>query len=758
MEYLSQFEELFKDIASPTERGMNKIHSSLNDILNTHFFDNIKENDNILSVRIRFFDVPGVLQVVDYTKKNHEVNWLRRQSTYEESSSASFFYPSFLTIRKDDMGNPKLWDDIPIILIVYSTLAEPEHVFIPKNASDDQKVKFFNKNGTHYQLVQINKKKDAKPEFSADFSLFKEYIINFFNRNDLSNLNTNIQTNFKDSTIPKIKDLMKEMPEIKSLMKRRKGKILYAYFIPIIYSGKMVAHMTITASYGNGEIISLKDIERGRKRVGFISYLFSAAIAQSNQEESRPLPYFKTQSIKLWWPHGVNIEDPKNKDKILEYLNNLPISDDYGINNVLKAGYDALVENVLLPLGDPAIATTILEQILLPLLKALFKGDIKLQTSLEDLLKAALDSQGNLKNIPQYRQHFIHSFHVFLTGLRLFCSKGVNLDRLLEEITIKGSEGENIKTIQIDLLKAWFIAAIFHDISYVFANVENWVNEAVNKIVFTERDNTYKNNQVWVRHQISNLFRVKNYHSSFQKLITIIQSFSPEKVEKDDGNNAPQEIIPEHLFGKTLGDLEKENKKADHGVLSAILLLSLTQKYWNEPWLLLAADAIACHSSLWKYDKKKEDHCPVYFDNIRGGNWGKNILRDLLIISDTIQQWGRSESDEAQRLFFIQLDEWNEDDSKIRIKILYELLPDKKKNLKKPVTEEDDKNLVEAFAENWGIIKKEKSTIERNICCPNISIALRLKINSSDHELLSRIKNDAKTDFDQNIHYDIEMS
>ena len=93
-----------------------------------------------------------------------------------------------------------------------------------------------------------------------------------------------------------------------------------------------------------------------------------------------------------------------------------------------------------------------------------------------DVLYAALNFEPALKHIESYREHFIHCFHTFCIGFWLLCLKNNN-----EYVFINDFAQRDV------LLKAWFIAAIFHDIGIPIQKAGEYL-ESLSKVVIDQEN------------------------------------------------------------------------------------------------------------------------------------------------------------------------------------------------------------------------------------------------------------------------------
>ena len=725
------------DIETNVETYMKKIRGKMGNILRIIFTKHLK-SDEILSIRTRFFDMQGSLQNADY-KHGKKVDWATRQATYEMNSPASFFYPPIEALKNNK---------IPIALIAYYEQKKTKGKE-PPHKSLLMFDKLLELRAEHISIVTGDIiEKIGPPNFHGNvdnesyvksflkqIKPFKDYHQKHFSGGK-EITDESLYNNFCISTIPKIKEMF-----------GKETKRVYAYFIPVIFAETLVAHLTIISKTPLEEQRRL-NLKKTYDLIGFSSHLLSSSVANLNLTNSKYKTYFDTQSPLLW--HSDNKDRSNIEADILQYLSGENKILTVKQKKILVKGYLTLVDNAFLPTGELVISEKILENIIKPLLESFcpVASNEKIVNRLLYILKIALDNQNNLKNIPQYRQHFIHSFHVFLTGIRLLSSGENTLQKCCDNM----NKINKIKITKNNFIKAWFFTSIFHDISYAIANLEGWVNEAVIKTVFFNRDNKEKH-KIWARHQIANLFRFEDYNESLLQLINLIMLYSPKNAETN-------KVFFQELYEKTMGPYDKD-RKSDHGILSAIMFLNATKEGWEKfKWIKFAADAMACHNSLWENSNKDNEENKsteenrktsfIYFNKDECEREGRNVLRDLLIISDSIQQWGRTESEVAQRIFSIKLSRWFEDKNCVTITMSYELEEDIRKYLKEDNYQLDLKEInkidkekekyklknVYYFIKKWLDIQNDSETIEACTSLTDKPITLELKIKTKDYDLL----------------------
>lgn len=212
--------------------------------------------------------------------------------------------------------------------------------------------------------------------------------------------------------------------------------------------------------------------------------------------------------------------------------------------------------------------------------------------------------EGTLQSIADYRDHFIHPFHVFGLGyiiLNQWRKKGIT------PLIFPGKTDENLN------LKTWLITSIYHDVGYPAEKLEVLVRDFFKASVGRE----------------------------------MVSQFDWSSVLLADDNIKHIDKLTE-LFAKKAGEQNKANeferwfhkrllKEHDHGVLTALMLCS--NEGWKEDdldnFVYEAALAIALHS--WKRSSSEP---------LEEFDLGKLAVEDFplaffLSYCDSAQEWGR---------------------------------------------------------------------------------------------------------------------
>lgn len=227
--------------------------------------------------------------------------------------------------------------------------------------------------------------------------------------------------------------------------------------------------------------------------------------------------------------------------------------------------------------------------------------------------------EGALQSIADYRDHFIHPFHVFCLGY------------LIYDQWIKEFKENKIKRIPLDLtenpdpdynLTVWFIASIYHDVGFPSEKPDVLIHDFFKTTAGGELRSQFD----WSSIILAN---------DNIKHIDILSSLFTEKIcPKNAQNDINQKEVSrrfEKWFHKRL--LEDH----DHGVLTALMSLNQgwkTEKQWNMAYE--AALAISLHS--YRCNDKGEESLDFNIGQLPVEDFP---LAFFLSYCDCAQEWGR---------------------------------------------------------------------------------------------------------------------
>jgi hypothetical protein len=255
------------------------------------------------------------------------------------------------------------------------------------------------------------------------------------------------------------------------------------------------------------------------------------------------------------------------------------------------------------------------------------------------IFKNAQDFEPILQNILGYRDHFIHSFNVFLLGYYII--------NRLKEI----NPDFNFKTNNYNL--TWMLASTFHDVAYPIETMDDWLNQLLEKFLGI-RPNFY--------HNIMQLLPLS--YGYFLQMISS-QHKSPHPLTLKES----LEEIDFPLFHKINAGLIEKN----HGVLGALMLAHLLATKENkngDAWDFLINNLPACHA--------------VCMHNLKSIDieFSRHPFAFLLVLCDELQDEGRpSKHPNQDTIRFINIDIIDASLPKVQIKI--EITKARKKSLKK---------------------------------------------------------------------------
>jgi hypothetical protein len=240
-----------------------------------------------------------------------------------------------------------------------------------------------------------------------------------------------------------------------------------------------------------------------------------------------------------------------------------------------------------------------------------------------------------LYRIEKYRDHFMHQFHVFISGYIIIYSYGIeffqdSLNQLHKRDIIKFYDEEAKKQTttltfsKIDVIRVWALAALFHDCGYVFQKLGKGVEEFSEKVLGS---------------------KLRAYFFWDDTIFTAKGTNIPTEIEKMCHYFTPCHLSSNFdqlsLFKILLQEGITNN---DHGVISAIILL---QKHKGDKvgfpdvplinhLIYIASLAISTHNSNVFMQIKKQGVNKICLR--------KNPIAFLLSYCDQSQEWGRKRS------------------------------------------------------------------------------------------------------------------
>jgi hypothetical protein len=227
-----------------------------------------------------------------------------------------------------------------------------------------------------------------------------------------------------------------------------------------------------------------------------------------------------------------------------------------------------------------------------------------------------------LFGLNDYRDHFVHQFHVFISGYIIINEFGI--DSLMKIIKknkeyILGKKEFSHEISKSDVLRMWFVAASYHDYAYIFEKIEEELNSFFKDVLgysFTVKFN-------WEQLLTRNT-KFPDYLNQF------INLFDSEKGTKQDIVNRQNILRRNYLDSIIINH--------DHGVLSALLLADYTKDLNEKRFYeyMCAALAISLHNKSVFKDLTEQNQ--VLFESFP--------IAFLLAYCDTAQTFGRLEGKE----------------------------------------------------------------------------------------------------------------
>lgn len=232
-----------------------------------------------------------------------------------------------------------------------------------------------------------------------------------------------------------------------------------------------------------------------------------------------------------------------------------------------------------------------------------------------------------LYKIDNYRDHLMHQFHVFVLGYILIHRLGIEeLRRCLktrEDSSSRAHDGAG-EFSDLDILRIWVLAALFHDCGYPFEKLPTAFE------VFSER--------ILMRRMPSH-YSWETYILDDQNVRNILSGISKRYLPCPRGGSNYCSV---ELFGDLLKKAVIQN---DHGAISALILMQQYLHFENgfkkvpliDEIMNAAAFAIAIHSKSKHIKTNNQCVC-----------MGLNPIAFILAYCDNAQEWGRKAKESAE--------------------------------------------------------------------------------------------------------------
>jgi hypothetical protein len=271
--------------------------------------------------------------------------------------------------------------------------------------------------------------------------------------------------------------------------------------------------------------------------------------------------------------------------------------------------------NMSLNIQESDITSTILSLIEKELKK------LSLTSNLKVFKDFKLFNNEILKEVPYYRDHFIHQFVVYLLGSYIiFKMKYLSPKDTIFSHCYKDEKNNEVQ-IEENIEKLWFLTAMFHDISYPFAKTSEWYHKMLSKFIPVDEDKKIDFQSEILKYifltcgqmHLENIDRLVKFH---------------RRMGREDKNL--RDII--------LDDVDKHG--IDHAVLSALVVMSEDIDSIEQE---ICGSSVIFHNRIYasgKVDKMDFIAHPLSF---------------LLIFCDFLHEWGRKENPDYSKAVFHQL-------------------------------------------------------------------------------------------------------
>ena len=239
-----------------------------------------------------------------------------------------------------------------------------------------------------------------------------------------------------------------------------------------------------------------------------------------------------------------------------------------------------------------------------------------------------------------YRDHFMHQFHVFVSGYIVLHFVGV--DKITKILNDNYMLGRGRRLSDVNTLRIWFLASFFHDNCYILTDFDSNISRFLTDILQypTNKDKREEDPERFKFKVDLRWGQLGEKESGFLEEITSIAAYLVQ-----EGRNA------DHV--KLCAEVFRAMTQRDHGVLSALVMLqtmSQADKLGDVNYGVeksIASAAISLHTStMFSHAKSQmgnsDKDCFFHFE--------MSPIKFLLSYCDFAQEWGRRRQDpELQR-------------------------------------------------------------------------------------------------------------
>lgn len=296
---------------------------------------------------------------------------------------------------------------------------------------------------------------------------------------------------------------------------------------------------------------------------------------------------------------------------------------------------------------------------------------------------------------PRYRDHFIHQFQVFLSGLPI-------IEEFYDDIHATysskfGGEAE----INADF--SWLLAATFHDIGYIVQKFDTGLNSFFKEFLDVQN--------IPINIDLGKLLLERNFQDYIDKLTSLYLTLYDDKTDnwRYTGLHRIDHDLRKLLTSKCISD-------RNHGLISSLILLDRiehsevaksTEGYGNRLFssvIMPAGLSIALHDSKIFCDPKIS---PIEFK--------KDPLTFILIYCDTIQEWGRpiNAAGTGNNEYMPQLTEFSITKDRVCATLTYEKIQEFNLNGQKTTTYDEKEREIRTVL---GKLKSSETIFEIKLC------------------------------------------
>lgn len=382
---------------------------------------------------------------------------------------------------------------------------------------------------------------------------------------------------------------------------------LALFGIPIIKGDKIFGVLRI-------DLYEKKEFEKG-----FISTINSEAIKNSQFYLNRITQLIVDQSTKD--ASEQSYRKLYKGTKILEALKKL--NKKQSINSKNKAILKAIIHLFFVFQRHTYIGH---EEILKRVLYFIedLGGELGLILPFTTLLEQFKDQEKlMLYDIEEYRDHFMHQFHVFVLGYIILNHIGLDAVSTKINARLKKTNIKDVKIEEINVLRIWTLIAFFHDICYLFQEYKVGIEKFIKDILKKDVPVNFEWHKV-VQSPFNNKDDQPNYASYLQKLCDFFVSI--------EGKNTQQNQLLTNYYKAILSH-------QDHGVFSSLYLIenlifmnkSIDTHVVAEAYL--AGLSISLHNSIVFSGLEEGSEFEISFESFP--------LEFILIYCDILAEWGR---------------------------------------------------------------------------------------------------------------------